>query len=42
MPSTPASWKSWMLYRRIPAATKISSTPVQVKNVPRLIRTAPR
>ena len=30
---TPASWKSWTPYLRMPAATKISRTPLTVKNL---------
>src|SRR3954452_24853694 len=39
---TPASWKSWTAYLKMPAATKISSTPLTVKNVDRLILIAPK
>ena len=38
---TPASWKSWTPYLRMPAATKTSRTPLTVKNRDRLTRIAP-
>ena len=38
--STPASWRSCTPYLKMPAATRMSSAPVKVKNIDRLIRTA--